>query len=442
MQNETIASKSDCKEIATSILSIAALWLTSGLVLFGQVGCGPQNEPAPHHPAHLQRELEMSARERAETLPNDLFVAVLNENVPRIQQLITQSPGLLRQENVALRDRPLGFALRRGLRSVTLLLLRHMPQEDHAYQNQNGESYAFLAARSGDLPVLQELATQLMAATRFKPSYLFAQVDPPDNQGRPAHFVARDSTVLRFLHQEYQKNYVPIWGGWWFFTYEDNQGRSFLHWAAHENRTEVVSWAVQRFCHARTVRDPSWWSVSSWWTWFRRQTDQLGLYANFVVGDISLLSNTYVNRTDNEGLTPLMLAARHRSLQSMDALVACPWVNTELRDHQRNTTLHHFVRGLDPREARQPDFVMRSLRRLVETETCGLRRCFGRNSLLRAANADGETAAHLAARLNDPQVLDYLQGMFPVQERNDSGQTPADIRVNTQQRRRQAPNAP
>lgn len=395
-----------------------------GYALLCCVLFGCAEEKQVDYPSSPQRESRMTAKERAEQLPNSLFVAVLNEDVNQIDEILRTEPGLLGEKNIEFGETPLGFAIRKNHQSIALRLLQAMPRSEHFVVNNNGESYVLQAARSGHSLVIQELARQLFDATPSTSSYVFAELDVPDLQGRVAHFVAKNSMIIELLYNEYHRNTLRFWRS--FYNLTDNKSRSFLHWAAVENRHQVITWAAGRYCHPVNHAE------NSYWNSFKRQLLSLGRSVAFQIGDITGNVDVFFNREDDDGRTALHLAAETQRLAALDALMSCPWLNPEATDELGNTALHLFLKNLDVRNSNHTEQVKSVFRRLVSFTNCQLIRCYGKESLLEKTNQDLDAPAHFAARLADPSFYDHLQEIRMIMLPNSSNQTPVQIRHSRQ----------
>ncbi|MBX3020234.1 MAG: hypothetical protein KF799_01045 [Bdellovibrionales bacterium] len=366
------------------------------------VACAPAKEDFGQNAAPQDRALEIPAKERAQTLPNDLFKAVYNNSPAQVDKVAQHSPVQLLSQNVA-GDTPLGLALRAGYKSVADRLLQVMPIEGLTHQNAKGEGYVFLAARSGFPEFITAIADKYYSSLGgVLDDYEFKVLDREDGEGRRALSVAADRSVAEALERQYYRGFLeaPFWN---FTMHSDNRSRSFLHWAAADGRDDVISWANERLC-----APGNWEKSDHWWLAWPSQGLTYGLRAlqTHALGDWGLPTDVLVNRTDNDYMSALHVAVAERRWNSVRALASCRFLDFDLQDAHYDTPLHAFLEALNPFLATQDKEARETFSFLLAKNT--LLRLATPSYRVNRVNADGNTPLHLAAGLADPYFYQQL----------------------------------
>jgi ankyrin repeat protein len=167
--------------------------------------------------------------------------------------------------------------------------------------------------------------------------------DQPDALGRYAHFHARDLATFRVferLHLAREVNPIRV-----SHHSVDHAGRTYLHWAAKENRTQVVAHTVVSRCQ---LPDSDGSNVDKFFQDVLNLIRTSGRFLALQVGDLRSFWALIVNRKDVMGRTALHWAAERQSLEALDELLKCGWLMPNQKDLQGNTALHLFLIALDP----------------------------------------------------------------------------------------------
>jgi len=163
-----------------------------------------------------------------------------------------------------------------------------------------------------DLRELVSPLVPLVRADRLKEvAARLREANDVGQDGRLPIFEARSFEMARLLWdvtqpRTRQKPAIPRGGEW-----RDHRGQLALHVWAAEGRAQPVRYAVERFCREGDPRD---------WFW-----------------------ENPLNARDFDGLTPLNLAARGKSVETFDSLVACRSVDLTIGDKEGRTPLHELI---------------------------------------------------------------------------------------------------
>ncbi len=378
------------------------------------------------------RDVRLSHQDRQDLVPNELFTAVYNDDLAQVQRLITARPHLLNATNIRFGETPLAMALRLGNQALVMPMIRATHQKDHIQTNLAGESYLFLAARMGHLEMINHMVRELFLTHGSWDRFDMSAIDKPDKLGRRAHFVAKNSRIVASLHSHYRSGIQNSFT--YFFNTYDNDGRTYLHWAAIENRDEVIAWTVREFCAKSTDSDKDTWSGIS--RFLGEATRGFAFWTGDRINPVGL----FVNRQDTHSQTALHVAAANGSYRAIDALLSCPWLYSDGKDAQQQTALHLFLKRLDPRQTRQPDHIRSTFQRLVNFTSChGPIGCYGKEHLIQIADPQKQMPSHIAAALNDPFFYEQLQAVRNILEPDARGRTPEQIRAETNRQIGQGP---
>jgi hypothetical protein len=268
-----------------------------------------------------------------------------------------------------------------------------------------------------------------MAARLRQRWTLFAEglnyLDRADPQGRYAHFVARNKATFVLFENIHFGEPLSLWRI--NHDQSDNSGRTYLHWAAMDNRAEVVQHTVEQYCRLPENRNED---LLSWGA--QEFLNLLRLGGRFLaqqIGDLGSFWSVMINRQDVASRSALHWAAERKSYQALDELLQCGWTIPNLQDLQGNTALHLFLKSLDPQLPRQEAAAREVFSRLIRfNNSYGLRNHGGRE-LIQVRNQAQETAAHLAAQFRDPYFFEDLQRVHRVTTRDQQGRTPDQVRA-------------
>jgi ankyrin repeat protein len=394
------------------------------------ISCGQEKNDFGRVSAHQDRVVEISPEERARLLPNALFVAVWNDSADQASRLVAENPSLLQNSN-AEGDTPLGMALSRGFSDVTRPLLKATTVDSLFHANVAGESYVFLAARSGFTEAIRGLVDLYYDSLGGFERYRFAKLDFPNALGQRALFAAADRQVVEALEAQYYRgalNY-PYRS---FTLLLDKKGDTFLHAAAREGRSDVILWAAEKIC-----RRGDWQNSEHVWLrapsrFFSRLLREAETYT--YVGDLNLPTPALFNRQNVEGRTPLHEAATHRQWDALRALADCPWLDYDLPDSAGDIPLQSLLAALNPYLASIDAPTKDAFGFLLAQNTQSRRWNLSEVDRVNWADNKGNNSLHLAARLADPYFYNVLAAVGDTKAPNKDGALPESLFRSRQER--------
>jgi ankyrin repeat protein len=363
-------------------------------------------------------------------IPNPLFEAVFNEDIVGVLTHATQQPLLLDSRNNEWDETPLGMALRMAFPREATALIPHMSYRSLYDANKDGESYIALAARIGAVPVIRQISDRAFMNLGAFQDFEFADLDQPDQLGRRALFLAKDRRVAEILEEQYYRGFLEM-PYWKFLQHLDDHGRSFLHWAGAEDRSDVVLWATTKLCHNDHTDGEGF--IAGALRLGRKATT----FLTYQTIDIGLPTDLIVNRQDNDGRTALHATAGALALRSLNSLYQCAWLNPLLQDNQGDTFVHAFLRALDSRRPDFPNDIYEAFLGMLNYQNRVQPMYTRANELLFIENGEGQTIAHLAATLADPFFFEAAQSRQIIEAPDRQGMTPEKLRLERAQQLRQ-----
>ncbi|HMN66983.1 MAG TPA: hypothetical protein PKC28_00440 [Bdellovibrionales bacterium] len=397
------------------------------LALSMLVACASDKEDFGAKPRAAKRINEFTPEERRRLAPTEIFVAVLNNDVEETKRLSEATPGLLETTN-GDGDRPLGLALKLGSFDVAEFLISRLTVFSIKHQNAKGESYLFIASRVGAVKYIN-----LIGDIEYNTQGVHFDLDEIDllnNEGQNALFVAADRQTVEALKAQNRRQYALHWD---FAFQEDKHGQTFIHTAARDGREDVLLWASQEFC------DPTSWESSD--SWMSYPTVPLKYAARWFQSFLpdwyvpwALMVNEQTSEVDDHGdgvsqifnQTALHLAVENRQWKSVRALAGCRWLDYDLLNSQNENQLQTLLKNLNPLAATADEDARAAFHLLLESRTP-----FATWSTLTARvnnrNAAGESALHVAARLNDPYFYNRLKEFGDIYQTNNEGVTPDQL---------------
>lgn len=390
-------------------------------------GCGSDHEDFADSDPKADRLVELSPEERRQLAPNALFEAVLGDNGLAVEAEGRSQPALMRVEN---RDGniPLGVALEFRLLRAAQRLVKLLPDDQLAHKNAKGNSLVYLAAQAGFPDIITAIADRHYSSLGLLQDFGFSHLDPPNNQGQPALFVAADGNTAEALKTQYDRAniHMPFW---WHSLHQDDLEQIYLHTAAWDGRTDLIVWSVRRLC-----TESSWKTSEDWWKKYPAGVWEFAFHGfQTHVGDLGLPSDLLMNRQRSDGKTPLHLAVENRQYAAMRALASCRWLDYDLEDKEGNLPLQAFLKSLNPFLTDTGSEARDAFRFLLAQNT-QLRKIY--RSLpdrINHTNADGDSTLHLAARLADESYWNQMKDIGDVYQPNQKNQSPLDIFRNRQE---------
>lgn len=383
--------------------------------------CGADKNQWSQNPPAAGRYSALPIEERAKLAPNKLFIAVYDGRLAEVETELKRDPSLLTTVN-GYGDTPAGLALKAAETRIADRLLSRLSVEDLPHQNQSGETYVFLAAKSGQTDLIRLLANRYYQSLPPHYPYSFSYLDRPTEAGQTALFVAANREVAEVLETEYYRGPLDF-PSWTFRLRADKKSQTFLHQAAHDGRADIILWASSHICK------PGSWETSESYLYSlpARAAQTLLRLVQTYIGDFGLPVDLIFNRQNSEKRTALHVALSRRDWNSARALASCRWLDHDLPDQDGRLPLHVFLAGLNSRERAIQSEVRSVFQFLLHQETTLRRPIWSRANRVNYADQNGDTALHLAARLADPYFYQELKNLGDIHALNKAGQSPAQI---------------
>lgn len=389
------------------------------------ISCAPPEDDFSKADANRKKDrlARMKPSEVKAVAPTPLFVSVYEGDLSGVQKTFKSKPAQAHVVN-ADKDTAFGVALKLKEEAIAKYFAENWPLETFSYQNEAGETYVFLASKMGQTAVLQRLADRQYASISGINDYGFADLDLPTKEGQRAIHVAQTEAVLEILDREYHRGFMEVSYGD-FTLHLDNRSRTFFHTAAEDNRDSAIEWGVKKFCWISEVEG---WQGGVW-AIPRNLVYIPGVvlrYLNTQFGDFGLFWDYAINRRDENNASALHRAAQLRNEAAVRALANCRILDYYSEDENGDLALHTFLKSLDPhRKSLQDAYSLFDFLHLKKTE---VRFRLQLSDYINHQNHEGDTAAHLAARLNDPYFFEALKAYADLYLKNNKGETPLGIR--------------
>ncbi len=339
--------------------------------------------------------------------PTELHLAALKGDQNLAAQILKQEPSQLYALNEH-QDTPLAVALNEGQTSLALQLIEIMDRDQFFHQNNEGESYIFLASQMGQVEVIRALAQRYYNSLGALEIYDFSKLDPRNKLKQRALFVAKNRAVVDALETEYYRGY-PNLRFWKFLLKVDESQKIFLHTAAHDGRSDVIDWLVEKKCIPNSFQTQE-------SRWFFHYPSEIVAYGrrglNTYIGDFGVPFDTFFNRKDKNGDTPFQIALRGGQADSARSLAGCRWIDFDSVNKLGDLGLHTFLKSTSE-DHDLLDF-------LVEQQTL-LRPLFTKSRRINHRNLKQDSALHLAAVKDDPYFYKALAKYGDIHSKNAAG---------------------
>lgn len=388
------------------------------------IGCGKPEDKFAANSEQTDRVSRMNAQERAEIAPNVLFQSVLAGDLNAVQNAVAENAALLVTTNPKNGNTPLGLALELRERDIANYLAGQLTTSQYQHQNAAGESYVFLAAKLGYVEIIELLSDRYYNSFGDWVDWSFNDLDLPNKIGQKALHVAADRRTVEMLSTQYWRGTLEV--PYWSFTlHVDNLGQTFLHTAAADGRADILLWGSEQFC------DPTSWEKDGGWFGIKYVAGVVGSRATKIfqtyVGDFGAYVALLFNRADNDGKTAVHRAIEARNINAVRAVSTCRWLDYKLADNTGNIPLQTSLLQI-PFQSLQTSAAEREIFNYVLNKDTALARwLYSRSSYWDSPNKEGQSAAHLAARLADPYFFETLASEANIYLKDNNGRTPSEI---------------
>ena len=353
----------------------------------------------------------LTPEETKTLLPNPLFKAIYIKESESFQYIIDQNAVYLLETN-SEGDTPLAFAIKRNDLNSSLFIVNQMDPDHYVHQNNEGESYLYLASQKGFVELIITLSNLFYERQKGSLDYEFSHLDLKTKSGERALHVAKNSAVAEALSKEYYKG----WGEYplrKFQLLKNNEGQTFLHTAVKNQNIDLLRWGYQEGCS----------QSESTWNYARKWVQRLLVHLHTDLG-------YFWNAKDNEGLTALNMATKNIYIEGIELLSSCSWTDYLITDNEGNTPLQNLLLSLDPLVEEHNQEIKNIFLRLADRQSLLSFNSFSKNINLR--NNNQENSLHIAARLNDSFFYNKLQIHGNTETPNLEGKTAKEIFENHQ----------
>ena len=361
---------------------------------------------------NFEKTLNNLTLEETETLlPNPLFKAIYNKESESLQHIIDQNAKYLLDTN-SEGDTPLAFAIKRNDLNSSLFIVNQMDPDHYVHQNNEGETYLYLASQKGFVELIITLSNLFYERQRSSLDYEFSDLDLKTNNGERALHVAKNSAVAEALSKEYYKGWgeLPLRK---FQLLKNNEDQTFLHTAVKNQNIDLLRWGYQENCS----------QSESTWNYTRKWTQRLLVHLHADLG-------YFWNAKNNEGLTALNLATKNIYIEGIELLSSCSWTDYLITDNEGNTPLQNFLLSLDPLVEEHSQEIRDIFLRLAHRQSLLSFNSFSKN--INSKNNKQENSLHIAAHLNDSFFYNQLKRYGDTETPNLEGITAKKVFENHQ----------
>ena len=364
------------------------------------------------------RGAELTLEERKEIATNLLFEQVVdNKPIEEMEQVLLTSDLSIYAVNQK-GDTVLGTAIQMQNKETALFLLEKFQCDDLSHQNKKGESYLYLSAKEGYESLIHGIADKCYENSMFNFSdYEFSDLDPETETGEIAIHTALNGSTTDALEYEYDRGTLEY--SWFPFYKKNKEGQTFLHTAAKDNRVGVIKWAVDSYCE-----EGEWERSHTWW---KSALSTIGhtLWNGLQTWTFNI--DQLINEIDTNGNTALHLASQALNTQGIRLLSHCRWTEFLIENKEDNIALQMFLSALDPKLQTQEKPIKDTFVFLVNQKTYFKKWTSSMSDTVDHQNNQGDSALHIAARLNDPFFYNHLKSLGDIYLKNDNQTTPQEI---------------
>ena len=382
------------------------------ILLYLTAGC--QNQLGDQ--LNILKSESLSPEERLALLPNALFLAVMDQAGEQKLREIIDANGEYLLETNDNGDTPLGLAIQFYQLDSALFLAKQLDPNYYQHQNNQGESYLYLASQKGFVDLIQFLSNQFfIRGLDSGVFYDFLQLDLKTKEGERALHVAKNSAVAETLKEKAGKGGLLGRPFRRFIFLQNNKGQTFLHTAVRDKNDDLLRWGLEQQCSSH--KNLSGLGSVAVYTWEGIQKFGKILWLDW---------DNLINTQDNKGLTALNFSANIQNLSALEILSSCPWNDYRLPDQEGNIPLQNFLLSLDPLKEKQDQKVKDQFLTLMQSEPL-LSLSRGIAETIDLPNNQGDTSLHIAARLNDSFFYNELKKYGHIEIQNNEQKTAREI---------------
>lgn len=282
--------------------------------------------------------------------------------------------------------------------------------EDLRVPNKDNRSFVSLLAEYNFEEAFDIIGLKFIQNTGALQSLVtsFKDIDFPDSQDMIAAHYTQTASFLDKLEGYWfygLADFTHPWDG--FYHQRDLHGDTFLHKASEFNKTEIVSWFVRRHCGVWGAEENDWPIIGG----IIRGVSYGARSSTEFLGEQKYvpLRRSYINFENNDGNTPLHLAAKNGNDQIIELLLQCRQINPLVQNGKNQPAISVLLSSIDPEQTEVEESYKRSFNFLVNQIGEYWVFFYTFRDLISEKDNNGLSASHYAARLRDPYFYRILE---------------------------------
>ena len=376
----------------------------------------------------------LSEAESLQFAPNDLFMAIYCDDIELFNKALNDENFRFEQINEAEGDSALAVAIKLGREDMIDALLLKAEKKHLWIKNHNDRSYVSLAAEYDmhrALDKIIEIYKERRSLTRDLVSYDFAIIDFEDEFGKNAAHYALSAAMMEKLKVNWRRSLTDFNHPWhrFYFQYDEN-GNLFLHSAARDQRVYVLNWYADNYCTEQNRREDEEGIFGA--------MNYVGRHARYTIQDSGLIKNLtkIINIPNNDGDTPIHVAARLGNAESLRFLMSCEQADPSIKNNLGRSPITELLANLDPFQEEIHQSFKDSFDLLTE-EADPVWWALMRGNNFRSIMTEPDlseshmTAIHYAYRLRDRYFINRIPEFAKQAVINGLNMTPEELRRDT-----------
>jgi len=407
------------------------------LLIFGISACGDSSKQGEIYEKDNGTSFNrLTISEQQRLAPSDLFKSIFLQDFNSFQQYLNADSFEFNQKNDE-GETALVVAIKlRNTRIVNALLER--ANKDHFREpNNDGRSYLSLIVEYDMLESFDKAYNTYKSQAQYMGELWLSYADFKDDLGRRSAFYAKSYAMIDKLENAWFSSVSSVrhYFNAFYFSYDD-QGNSFLHLAAQNQNTQIINWYVEKNCSYKE------WESSSVPSYLARRVGDF-----FTEVELSPFRRRFVNLQNDDGNTPIHLAAASGRVESINSLMACYQTDPTIKNNAKRAPIVELLYNVDSGSSFVSEDYKESFLYLFNVVDPAWYKMnfemtwfysewnigfnFGNNfrKIVTKRDENSWTALHYAAKIRDPYFWDALKDYQKVQFRTSEGFTPAQLRM-------------